>query len=211
MSNASWIVFAVVSAALLAVPGRSALLVMAYALGHGKKTAFATVTGVALGNLVSIAVALSTLWFLLQSPPVTYDYVAWFGSAYIVYVAIRTWRAPVAGGLIADNDNLPEEKPLRVIAHCCQETMRNTRNTLFLVALLPQFMAAGQSFMPQAWEFAATFALMSVGTSLAYALGAAKIRDFLRKRPRRRGITRASGTLLISAGAVTAGYRKIAA
>lgn len=211
MSDASWIVFAVASAALLAVPGRSALLVMAYSLGHGKKTAFATVTGVTLGNMMSIAVALSALWLLLQMPPATYEYAAWFGSAYIVYVAIRTWRAPVAGGLIADNDNLPEEKPLRVIAHCCSETVRNTRNTLFLVALLPQFMTAGQVLWPQAWEFAATFTALSVATSLAYALAAAKIREILRKHPKRRGITRASGTLLISAGTVTAGYRKIAA
>jgi threonine/homoserine/homoserine lactone efflux protein len=211
MSHASWIVFAVASAALLAVPGRAALQIMAYALGHGKMTAFATVTGVTLGNVVSIGIALMVLWCLLQSPVAFYDYVAWFGSAYIVYVAIRTWRAPVAGGLIADNDNLPEEKPLRVIAHCCHETVRNTRNTLFLVALLPQFMSAGQPFTPHAWEFAGTFAAVSVAMSLAYALAAAKIRDFLRKRPRRRGITRASGTLLISAGTVTAGYRKIAA
>lgn len=211
MSYASWIVFAVASTALLAVPGRPALLVLGYALGHGKKTAFATVTGVTLGNLVAIAIALSVLWCLLQMPPVTYDYVAWFASAYIVYVAIRTWRAPIAGGLIADNDNLPEEKPLRVIAHCARETIRNTRNTLFLVAMLPQFMTAGEAMMPQAWEFAATFALASIATSLAYALAPAKIREFLRKQPKRRGITRASGTLLISAGAVTAGYRKIAA
>ncbi|KQW28866.1 lysine transporter LysE [Rhizobium sp. Root274] len=211
MSNASWIVFAVASVALLAVPGRSALLVIAYALGHGKKTAFATVTGVTLGNLVAIGVALAALLLMLQMPPAAYDYAIWFGSAFIVYVAVRTWRAPVAGGLIADNDNLPEEKPLRVIAHCCRETIRNTRNTLFLVALLPQFMTAGEAFLPHAWEFATTFAILSVVTTLAYALAAGKIREFLRKHPKRRGITRASGTVLIAAGTVTAGYRKIAA
>lgn len=211
MSDAAWIVFAIAAAVLLVVPGRSALLVMAYALGHGRKTAFATVTGVTLGHGVVVATALLALWTILQLPKDLYDYVVWFGSAYIVYVAVRTWRAPVAGGLIADNDNLPEEKPLRVIAHCCRETVRNARNTLFLVALLPQFMTAGQPLMPQAWEFAATFVVLSVTTTLAYALAAAKIREFLRKRPRRRTINRASGTLLISAGTVTAGYRKIAA
>jgi threonine/homoserine/homoserine lactone efflux protein len=211
MSYASWFVFAIASAVVLAVPCRSALLVMAYALGHGRKTAFATVTGVTLGNVVAIGIALCSLWLMLQMPPVAYDYAIWFGSAYIVYAAVRTWRAPVAGGMIADNDNLPEEKPLRVIAHCCRETVRNTRNTLFLVALLPQFMTAGQAFMPHAWEFATTFAAVSVATSLVYALAAAKIREILRKNPRRRAMTRASGTLLISARTVTAGYRKIAA
>jgi threonine/homoserine/homoserine lactone efflux protein len=211
MSHASWIVFAVASVALLAVTGRSALLVMAYALGHGKKTAFATVTGVTLGNLVSMGVALAALSLMLQMPAAAYDYAIWFGSAYIVYVGVRTWRSPVAGGLIADNDNLPEERPLRVIAHCCRETVRNTRNTFFLVALLPQFMTAGQSFLPHAWEFATTFAAASVATSLTYALAAGKIRNFLRKHPKRRSITRASGTVLIAAGTVTAGYRKIAA
>ncbi|MDH4439776.1 MAG: LysE family transporter, partial [Rhizobium sp.] len=176
MTYASWFVFAVASAVILAVPGRSALLVMAYALGHGRKTAFATVTGVTLGNMLSIGIGLCTLWLLLQMPPVAYEYAAWFGSAYIVYVAVRTWRAPVAGGLIADNDNLPEENPLRVIVHCGRETLRNTRGTLFLVAMLPQFMTAGQAFLPHAWEFASTFATLSVATALAYALAASKIR-----------------------------------
>ncbi len=211
MSYASWIVFAVASTALLAVPGRPALLVLGYALGHGKRSAFATVTGVTLGNLVAIAIALSVLWCLLQMPPVTYDYVAWFASAYIVYVAIRTWRAPIAGGLIADNDNLPEEKPLRVIAHCARETIRNTRNTLFLVAMLPQFMTAGEAMMPQAWEFAATFAWPRSRLRWPMRSLPPRYGNSCGNNPKRRGITRASGTLLISAGAVTAGYRKIAA
>ena len=50
MPHSTWILFAVVAAALLVVPGRSKRMVLSYALAHGRKSVFATGTGVALGT-----------------------------------------------------------------------------------------------------------------------------------------------------------------
>ncbi|MGO7203984.1 LysE family translocator, partial [Rhizobium ruizarguesonis] len=43
MSLEAWLAFAAASAIMLAIPGPTILLVVSYALGHGRRTAFATV------------------------------------------------------------------------------------------------------------------------------------------------------------------------
>ena len=46
MSIEHWLAFCAASAVLLAIPGPTILLVISYALGHGRKVAGATVAGV---------------------------------------------------------------------------------------------------------------------------------------------------------------------
>ena len=46
-----WLAFVAASAVLLAIPGPTVLLVVSYALGHGRKAALAAVSGIALGDL----------------------------------------------------------------------------------------------------------------------------------------------------------------
>ena len=45
MSIELWLAFVAASAVLLAIPGPTVLLVISYALGHGKRSATATVAG----------------------------------------------------------------------------------------------------------------------------------------------------------------------
>lgn len=211
MPYETWFAFAAASAVLLAVPGPSMLLVISYALGHGRKTAFATVTGVVLGNLAAMAVVFTGLGLLLWASPSAFATLKWIGAAYLVFIAIRIWRAPVGDGPVADNDNLPEEKPLKVIAHCFKVTALTPKSMVFFVAFLPQFIAPGAPFLQQVAALVAIFIALSITSAVSYAMLADRARKYIRKHSVRRVINRSSGTLLISAGAVTAGYRKIAA
>ncbi len=49
-----WLAFVAASAVLLAIPGPTVLLVISYALGHGRRPAAAIVAGVALGDVTSM-------------------------------------------------------------------------------------------------------------------------------------------------------------
>ena len=53
-----WLAFAAASALLLAIPGPTVLLVISYALGHGRRTAWSTVAGVTLGDFTSMTTSL---------------------------------------------------------------------------------------------------------------------------------------------------------
>ena len=54
MSIETWLAFALASTVVLMIPGPTVLLVCAYALGAGRRTALWTVVGVALGDLVAM-------------------------------------------------------------------------------------------------------------------------------------------------------------
>lgn len=51
MSFAHWLPFALASFVVVVIPGPTVLLVISYALGHGRRYALATTAGVALGDL----------------------------------------------------------------------------------------------------------------------------------------------------------------
>ena len=54
MSIELWLAFVAASAVLLAIPGPTVLLIISYALSHGKRAATATVAGVALGDFTAM-------------------------------------------------------------------------------------------------------------------------------------------------------------
>src|ERR1700740_1751800 len=58
MTLAHWLPFAIASAILVAIPGPTVLLVISYALGHGRRFAMVTTAGVALGDLTSITASM---------------------------------------------------------------------------------------------------------------------------------------------------------
>lgn len=211
MSFEHWLAFAAASAFLLAIPGPTTLLVVSYALGHGRKTALATVTGVALGDFVAMTGSLLGLGALLAGSATAFMILKWIGGAYLVYLGIRLWRAPVGDSPMADNDNLPEEKPFRIMAHAFTVTALNPKSIVFFVAFLPQFITPAAPFLDQVIIFEGTFLALSMVVCLTYVVLADRARRFIRKHSVRKAVNRTGGTLLIAAGAVTAGYRKIAA
>ena len=211
MSFEHWLAFAAASAVLLAIPGPTILLVVSYALGHGRKTALATVTGVSLGDFVAMTASILGLGAILATSAEAYTVLRWIGGAYLVYLGIRLWRAPVGDGPLADNDNLREQNPLRIALHAFTVTALNPKSIVFFVAFVPQFIDATQPFLPQMIVLEATFVTLAAINALVYALIADKARVFIRKHTVQRAVNRTGGTLLIAAGAVTAGYRKIAA
>ena len=98
MSFEQWLAFAAASAVLLAIPGPTILLVISYALGHGKKAAGATVGGVALGDFTAMTASMLGLGALLAASATLFTALKWIGAAYLIYLGVKLWRAPVSVG-----------------------------------------------------------------------------------------------------------------
>src|SRR6201994_3164895 len=92
MTLAQWLPFAIASAILVAIPGPTVLLVVSYALGHGRKYALATTAGVALGDLTSMTASMLGLGVLLAASAELFMVLKWVGAAYLVYLGIKLWR-----------------------------------------------------------------------------------------------------------------------
>lgn len=211
MSLEAWLAFAAASAIMLAIPGPTILLVVSYALGHGRKTAFATVSGVALGDFTAMTASLFGLGALLAASATLFTVLKWIGGAYLIWLGIKLWRAPIIAGPMADNDNLPEERSLKIFLHAYVVTALNPKSIVFFVAFVPQFLNPALPFVGQMLIMEATFLVLATINASTYALAAHAVRGLIRKAAVQRAVNRTGGTLLIAAGAVTAGYRRIAA
>lgn len=205
-----WLAFAAASAILLAIPGPTILLVIAYALGHGRKAAGATVAGVALGDFTAMTASMLGLGALLATSAAIFTILKWVGAAYLVWLGIKLWRAPVSDPGRGGAD-VPAEKPRKIFLHTYVVTALNPKSILFFVAFLPQFLDLTQPLAPQMMIFETTFLVLATLNAAAYALLASLARNTIRKPTVQAVVNRTGGTLLIGAGLVTAGLRRATA
>ncbi|MFL5280713.1 MAG: LysE family translocator, partial [Rhodopila sp.] len=84
-----WLAFVAASVILLAIPGPTVLLVVSYALGHGRNAAAAIVTGVALGDLTAMTASMLGLGALLTTSAGIFTVLRWIGGAYLIYLGVR--------------------------------------------------------------------------------------------------------------------------
>ena len=211
MSVETWLAFAATSAVMLAIPGPTILLVISYALGHGRRTALATVTGVTLGDFTAMTASLAVLGALLATSAFLFTILKLIGAAYLMFLGIKLWRAPIVTGPMGDNDNLPQERSLKIFMHAYVVTALNPKSIVFFIAFVPQFLDLGKPFLPQTLILEATFLCLAALNAFLYGLLAGAARGYIRKASVQRVVNKTGGTLLIAAGAVTAGYRRMAA
>jgi threonine/homoserine/homoserine lactone efflux protein len=200
-----WLAFVAASAVLLAIPGPTVLLVISYALGHGRRSASSTVAGVALGDFTAMTASMLGLGALLATSAALFTVLKWVGAAYLVFLGIKLWRAPVAEAAV--DAAAPIARPGRIFLHAYAVTALNPKSIVFFIAFLPQFLDGTRPVLPQMVIFEATFLALATLNALTYALLASAARRTIRKPSVQRAVNRTGGTLLIGAGALAATWR----
>ncbi len=208
MSFEHWFAFAAASAVLLAIPGPTILLVISYALGHGRKIAGATVAGVALGDFTAMTASMLGLGALLATSAAIFTVLKWVGAAYLVWLGIKLWKAPVGNDSGSTLETTPAERPLRIFVHTYAVTALNPKSILFFVAFLPQFLDLSRPLFAQMAIFETTFLILATINAALYAWLAAAAGSTIRKPNVRRIVNRLGGSLLIGAGLLTAGLKR---
>jgi threonine/homoserine/homoserine lactone efflux protein len=182
--------------------------VVSYALGHGRRYAAATVAGVALGDLTAMTASLLGLGALLAASAGLFTAVKWVGAAYLVYLGLRLWRAPVGDPGQAD---ISETRPGRIFAHAYVVTALNPKGIVFFVAFLPQFLDMTRPVLPQMAILVATFVSLATINAALFGLLASSARRTIRRPSAQRLVNRIGGSFLIGAGLLTAAWRRAAA
>jgi threonine/homoserine/homoserine lactone efflux protein len=141
----------------------------------------ATVSGVALGDFTAMTASLFGLGALLAASATLFTVLKWIGGAYLIWLGIKLWRAPIITGPMADNDNLPEEKSLKIFLHAYVVTALNPKSIVFFVAFVPQFLNPALPFFGQMLVMEATFLVLATINASTYALAAHAARGLIRK------------------------------
>jgi threonine/homoserine/homoserine lactone efflux protein len=200
-----WLAFALASLILCLIPGPTVLMVVSYAVGQRGKSATAVVTGVALGDLTAMTVSMLGLGAFLATSAAVFTVLKWIGAAYLVYLGVRLWRTPTG----EDSAAVPQApNAWRMLLHAYAVTALNPKSIVFFVAFVPQFLVAAKPFAPQMAVLEATFILIAVANTSAYALLGGLAQRHLVRPKVRRTVNRTSGSLLIGAGLLSAGWGK---
>jgi threonine/homoserine/homoserine lactone efflux protein len=183
---------------LLVMPGPTDTLVVSYVLTRGRRSALFSVPGVCIGYIVSLTLTLLGLGALLMTSAGLFNALKIAGAVYLIYLGIKTWRAPVPETL-NDNGRLARDKG-RMFAQAFVVTALNPAGIMFYVAFFPQFIDVNRPLLPQMVALGACFVVLGTLNSALYATLAAQVRRFINSYRARKAINRATGGVLIAMG-----------
>ena len=86
----TFLIFAVASAAFLAVPGPSVIYIVSRSLAEGRTAGIVSALGIQAGGLVHVIAATIGVSALLASSATAFSVVKYAGAAYLIYLGIRT-------------------------------------------------------------------------------------------------------------------------
>lgn len=126
------------------------------------------------------------------------DVLRYAGAAYLLWLGIKAWRAPVSTGTAADPHTRPRAGALYAAA--LGTGLSNPKLIIFAAALFPQFLDVNRPFWTQLAILVVSFAVIEGGWYLTYALGGRSLARWLAPAHRQRRFNRATGAMFIGFG-----------
>src|SRR5437868_7460495 len=90
-----WLLYAVSTTLGSLLPGPGSILSMNYGLTAGMRKTSAAIAGMEVALVCHISVAALGLGALLATSQTAFLVIKWLGAAYLFYLGVRLWRAPV--------------------------------------------------------------------------------------------------------------------
>ena len=194
-----FLTFIAAVAVLMLIPGPNVALIVANSIAYGPKYGLLTVAGTSSAMVVQLGVTALGMTELLGHLGAWFEWIRWIGAAYLIYLGIAQWRAPVIDLTITR----PEPKSARAIfTRALLVSLSNPKTLFFYAAFFPQFITTGGNVGAQVALLSATFLILAVMLDGAWALAASSARGMLAARGRLRN--RISGGLLVGAGTALA-------
>jgi threonine/homoserine/homoserine lactone efflux protein len=202
-----WIAFVLAAEALLILPGPTDMVVVSYALTQGKRSAWASVPGVTLGDATALILSLLGLGAILMASAELFNILKIAGALYWSISESRPGarrcrrrstarRCSMGAGA---SWRIPTWRPRSIPAGSC-----------FYVAFFPQFLSAEKPLLTQVAVFGATFIVMGTLNSILYATLALQVRRLVRSYRARKNMNRATGGFLIAMGGLVGLAKRVA-
>ncbi len=197
-----WAAYFVAAWLIALSPGSGAVMAMSHGLSYGVRRSTATILGLQLGLAFIFLVAGVGVGALLVASATAFTVVKVLGAAYLVWLGLRQWRAPL-GALQEDGQVAagPVPSVRRRIALGLFTNATNPKGIVFMAAVLPQFINPKLPLAPQLAILLATTLVVDFIVMHGYAFLASRLRSWLRTARARRGQNRVFGGVLMAMGA----------
>jgi threonine/homoserine/homoserine lactone efflux protein len=209
MSLENWWLFVLMTFVVSATPGPNMLLVLSNSARFGSRAAMATMLGCMSALLLMMTISAAGLGALLQLFPAVFDALRLAGAAYLAYLGIKSWRAPVAERAVeAAGLTAPSVKSSTHVRQGMLVAATNPKAILFAVAFLPQFIDPQQAQLPQFGILLATFAVIEVSWYFVYALSGKRMAVYLQRASVLKVFNRVTGAAFVGFAAMMATVRE---
>jgi len=207
MELSTWLAFFAASWAISISPGPGAIASMSAGLNHGFKYGYVTIFGLVLGIWTQLLIVGAGLGALIAASATAFTVVKWLGVAYLVWLGIAQWRAP-ARPMVAPDDSNVVVTQRSLILKAWMINVVNPKGTVFLLAVVPQFMNLNQPLWPQYLIIGATLAFTDMVVMSGYTALAARVLGALKDPAHIRAMNRTFGSLFIAAGSLLAFFKR---
>ena len=205
MTVETWWLYVMMTFMLSATPGPNMLLVMSSSARFGFASAVATMAGCMSALLAMMSLSALGLGAVLQASPAVFNILRWAGSAYLLYLGIKSWRSPVAhqaGDVPPSIDVLPSRGVL--YRRGVMVAASNPKAILFAAAFLPQFIHPQSPRLPQFAVLLITFAVIESAWYLIYAGSGQRLASYLRRAAVMKAFNRITGGIFVGFAGIMA-------
>jgi threonine/homoserine/homoserine lactone efflux protein len=167
---------------VVASPGAGALFTIAAGIARGWRASLMAAFACTLGIVPHVIAAVTGLAAIMHASALAFSIVKWFGVAYLLYLAWKTFRDE---SMFDVETGSTQTSTLRVIGSGVLVNTLNPKLTIFFFAFLPQFVAPGSAdaVASMIW-LSAIFMAVTLVVFSAYGVFAAALRRQVISRPR---------------------------
>lgn len=201
-----WLAFIGASIAISVSPGAGAVQSMATGLSHGLRRGTWSIAGLQLGLLLQLVIVAVGLGAAVAKSMTAFTIIKWFGVAYLVYLAVRQWRATTED--LGDEVEVADGGRLSLLLRGFGVNIANPKALVFLLAVLPQFVEPTRPLLPQYLVIAATMVVVDVIVMCGYTGLAARLLGWLRTPKQQTIVNRTMSALFATAALVLSLVRR---
>ena len=209
MDFSTWLTFFAASWAISISPGAGAVAAMSAGLNHGFRRGYFTVFGLVLGIWTQLLVIGLGLGALVAASASAFLVVKWAGVAYLVWLGIAQWRAP-AVPLTQRTLETSQVTRRAMIFRAWTINAVNPKGTVFMLAVVPQFLVLSEPLLPQYLLIGATLSFTDFVVMAGYTALAAKVLTALKEASHVRAMNRVFGAFFVLAGTLLALFKRSA-
>ena len=206
MSLTLWLAYVATVFVISGTPGPNMLLSMTHGIHHGLRGTFSTMLGLLAGLAIVLSISLGGLGALLLASAYAFDVVKYVGAAYLIYLGVKTWRAPESR--LGTEDRPDASRAWARFRIGIFVSLSNPKAILFGMAFFPQFLDRSRPLAGQAAILLPTFVAIETAWMFVYAGGGARVAAWLRTGNRMRWFNRVAGSAFVGAGVLLGTFRR---
>lgn len=208
MELTTWLAFFAASWAISISPGAGAVAAMSSGVNHGFARGYFMTLGLVLGIWTQVIVVGLGLGALIATSSLGFAVVKWLGVAYLVWLGIKQWRAP-AMPMVAETGEAVLTPRRSLVLRGWMVNAVNPKGTVFLLAVVPQFLDLSQPLSTQYAVIAATLGFTDLVVMAGYTALASKVLRLLKSPGQIKALNRTFGGLFVAAGGLLALFKRV--